>query len=204
MLVTVSGLVGSGKTTVARHLVQVLKSQHVTATLWNFRSLPCFHPLGRSPRPETTGSTRIGRGGGYRLRRLTARTTLGYIVRILAFRVYLFRHRSTTHKVSNRYFYDNLVHFTLEGARERFYLSRLSRLIPKPDVAILVLASIETTASRRPSFAIEYVSALHGSYVALSRRFPHLVVVVTEPGAASLEQAEAAVRQRAGQSNNAT
>jgi thymidylate kinase len=191
MFVTVSGLVGSGKTTVAKHLVRTFRARQDTAVLWNFRRLPCFHPTGR---PAGGVGRRPGRGAGHRLKPLTARTTLGYVARILAFRFYLLRHRSATHQVINRYFYDNLVHFTLEGTRERIYLWLLARLIPTPDVAILAVASIDTTMARRPWFAKDYVSTLHGSYLALTRRFPNLVVVVTDPGSPSLENAETAVR----------
>ena len=42
VLVTVSGMIGSGKSTVLRHLLQVLEKEGVAASEWRFQQLPCF------------------------------------------------------------------------------------------------------------------------------------------------------------------
>ena len=65
VLVTVSGMVGSGKSTVLRHLLRVLAGEGVAAAEWRFQQLPCF-----TLRP----ATRQGAGCGRHRRGTASRT----------------------------------------------------------------------------------------------------------------------------------
>ena len=185
MLVTVSGMVGSGKSTAARHVVAALERNGVAAETLRFQSLAGFGPLAsrRNPAVSTaasgTGASRGVRWAGYRRRRLTPWRTLGYIGRIAAFRIFRLRYRSRA-IVLNRYFYDSLVHYRLQSRGERMMAALLAGLIPRPDVAILMTASLDTIRTRRPEYSAEYLASVHDGYNELKVRFPDLIDISSD------------------------
>jgi thymidylate kinase len=182
MLVTFSGIVGSGKTTAARGAARALSAAGVPAEYRRFRRLPCFTALdpshwiarirGAAPsgdpggegEDESRGRTR----GGNRTRRLplTLRATLGYAARALAFRAYVMTSTGPC-IVLDRYFYDSLAHYRLTGRRERLYVALLDRLIPVPDAAILLVPSPALVAARRPTYTAAYISRVIDGFDAL-------------------------------------
>jgi len=183
MLVTVSGIVGSGKTTTAKLLADALRNRGIEPVeVWNFRSLPCFTwSGGQQPRSMDRLDARAGsaRGLNYTRRPLTAILAAGYAVRILSFRWYRFTHRDS-HHVCNRYFYDNFAHFELGSRSERLWAALLRWLIPRPDLAILLVASTDTIAQRRGNYSAEYLSEVMAAYARLPRLFPQVQTVATD------------------------
>lgn len=200
VLVTVSGMVGSGKSTAVRHILEVLRQEGIAAADWRFQRLPCINPraIGRNAarKEAADGPDRTIRGQGYRARILTSSTALGYLARALAFRVYRRWPPTAPWAVSNRYFYDSLAHFDLSEGWGQFYARILRKLVPKPDLAFLMVAPAETLASRRPQYSAEYIIRLEAAYRVLHELFPELIVVNSDMGAQALESVEAAVRRR--------
>lgn len=200
MLVTVSGIVGSGKSTVVRHIIEVLEHDGVAATYWHFRSLPCFTFRVGRPRRKTSREDReqapAERWNEYQRRRLTARLTLGYMGRILAFRLFRRWRGSRECQISNRYFYDNFVHYELNTRIERMYAALLRRLVPVPDVAILLVASLSTIAARRPEYSADYLSSVEHAYKNLRLLFPQLVEISTDPGEPTFDRVDVLLRER--------
>lgn len=192
LLITVSGVAGSGKSTAVRDIIGQLERSGKPVEYWQFRTLPCFRLLHRSPTPATTESpsergATAQRWSGYRRRPLTARATLTYLARIVAFGVFRWMDRDGGYRVSNRYFYDNFPQFTINTRRQRFYRRLLRRWTPKPDLALLMVASVETLATRRPTYSREYFEQLAGAYHELDLWCDGLVEVSTEPDHASAE-----------------
>ena len=183
MLITVSGMVGSGKSTSVRRIERVLEACGADATFMRFRSLGIFASgqteSPKRPKPSRAATPPGTRWRGFRPRRLTARLTCGYILRVLAFRLRRIG-RSSGYTVLDRYFYDSFVHYKLTTPRERLYLRILGRLIPRPDLAILLIASPVTIAARRPEYAGEYVVAATAGYERLKVVFPHLIAIRTD------------------------
>ena len=201
MLVTVSGIVGSGKTTAVRVVADRMRANDAhPVEVWNFRSLECFAWLGRrAPRTGRRLHTPPvpQRGRHYVPRTLTALMALGYALRILSFRWYRFKHRGS-HHICNRYFYDNFAHFALGTRRERLWMALLRMLIPQPDLAILVVASPTTIAGRRPNYAPEYLSEVSAGYARLVQLFPRMQTVSTdrEAGLVAVSQLTDALHRR--------
>jgi hypothetical protein len=200
MMITVSGMVGSGKSTVAKHIVQVLETSGIRARHVKFRSVGWMGRLWGThrPTPQKTATDRLTqrRWSGFRVRRLTAVVAAGYVGRILMFRMRGPRGRPSECVVLDRYFYDSFVHYALATSRERLYISLMRRILPVPDIAFLLAASPATIEERRPDYALEYVQiAVHG-YAQLPSRFPELVQVRTDPGEPSLDRVETIVRTR--------
>jgi hypothetical protein len=183
MLVTISGVVGSGKSTTARRVSELLSAGGLEPRRLRFRFLPLFglqpRPV-RAERPSHGSDRQAVRANrrGSSPRRLTAALTLGYTARIMAFRLSRIGSGSRC-DVLDRYFYDNLGLFELKTARERVFAHLLAWLVPKPDLAFLMTAAPATIASRRPGYDPESLAAVGQQYARLDELFPYLVRIDT-------------------------
>lgn len=204
MLITVSGMVGSGKTTAAGQIQRILEDNGRQVVMWRFQSLPCFSFLRRDARKSgPAGDQKGGPAGdqasrrwtGYRRRKLTLRAAAVYGIRIVAFRAY-HAWKSPETCVVNRYFYDNFAHYELRSSFERALAAVLKRAIPVPDLAILVVASRDVIVARRPQYSPEYVSSLHDAYGVLAQRFSELTEISTDPDRPAAMQLRAVVEGR--------
>jgi len=185
VLITVCGMVGSGKSSAERGILRMLAQAGVPGVAWRFRTLPCFQlPFGSARHRDAPAAkpAPIGRGRGYRRKPLTLGITAGYLGRMAAFRVYRHWRQRDGWTICNRYFYDNLAHFELEAPRARKYLAVLRRFMPRPDLAILFVASPAVIAERRPQYSAEYLEQVGDAYKSLIKRFPELVVLNSDPG----------------------
>lgn len=198
MLITLSGMVGSGKSTIARELARIFEQDGRRVQQWRFQSLPCFRWFGgasrqqpsapRSSSPEAPGAMR---GVGYRRRRLTAALAAGYAARMVAFRVFLWREgKADDVLICDRYFYDNFAHWQLATRRERLYARLLHWLMPTPDLAIVLRARSEAIAARNPGYAPEYLVNVAAAYERLDTRFQEVTVIETDASAATRARLE--------------
>ena len=193
MVITVSGMVGSGKTTTVREITSFAKAHGLDAHAHRFQSLPCItlRPR-RRPDPRNSGTARSreaaapARWAGYARKRLGITAVAVFMARILAFRIY----RRTVWKpaewnVLNRYFYDSLSHYQPGSSLERMYYRLILALIPRPDLAILVTANPATIAARRPAYAAAYIELVGESYRYLASQVPNVIQLSTETDAAA-------------------
>jgi len=194
VLITVSGMVGSGKTTAVRGIASFAKARGLVTHVHRFQSMPCItlRPRRRADQPKS--GTAAGRSkeaspttrwSGYTRKRLGVAAVAVFVARILAFQVY----RRTVWKaaewnVLNRYFYDSLSHYQPRSSLERMYYRAVLALIPRPDLAILVTASSATIAARRPAYAKAYIELVGESYRHLASQVPDLIELSTETDAA--------------------
>lgn len=204
MLISVSGMVGSGKSTVSKRVVALLGAAGADCRRVQFRSrgFPLFSKRLSAPAPgraKATGQTEVKptalRCSGFRPRSLTAWVTFAYIVRMVAFRIFG-PCRTEGWIVLDRYFYDSLVHYQLTTSRERWYVALLQRIMPVPDLAILLVASSTTILKRRPNYAAEYVLAAVPGYERLMTQFPELVAIRTDEGELALDRLDALIHER--------
>jgi hypothetical protein len=191
---------GSGKSTAIRKIIGALEVSGHQVDYWRFRTLRCFRYLqpsrghGSGP-PAASGASPL-RWTGYKRRPLTAHATLTYLARIAAFTLFRWTDRESGYRVSNRYFYDNFPQFTIETARQRFYRWVLRRATPKPDLALLMVASVETLAARRPSYSREYFHELAIAYREIGLWSDDLIEISTEAGPSAVNDVAQVVLQR--------
>jgi hypothetical protein len=204
MLITLSGMVGSGKSTTAARIVELLREAGCEPRYLRFRFLGLTGFAAPRGRNATVGGTPAAdvsssdstssgqRGHGFALRRLTAVLTAGYALRILSFRLSGIGSRSRC-DVVDRYFYDNLIRYHLTGRRERAYARFLRWLIPTPDLSLLVTASELTIAGRRANYDRDYIATVARLYERLPALFPEVVRITTDPGNAADDEIRRAV-----------
>jgi hypothetical protein len=203
MLITVSGIDGSGKGTTVKDLERLLNGMGIPARRLRFRSLSAFEMLGwpfrteRAPRhrgavDSTSGSPRRV---GFQPPTLSAALTCGYVARIVAFHVFHHRHSGRC-TVLDGYFYDNLALYGLRSRRERMYAALLQWLMPVPHLAILLVASPQAISERRPYLAGEFVTGASRGYARLRERCPQLVEIRTDGGSVASEKLDLLVRTR--------
>jgi hypothetical protein len=185
MIVTVSGMVGSGKSTAATQIQALLGDAGHDATLLRFQSLPCFTLLRRrltrhSPAAAGSSAAPAKRWTGYSRKRLTLAVTTVYLARIVACRIYCLAWPSRRWHVLNRYFYDVFAHYHLTSASERRNAALIRAVMPVPDLAILVVAAPATIAGRRPTYSADYLSQVAAAYNDLRLHFPELIEVRTD------------------------
>ena len=189
VIVSLSGAVGSGKSTTARAVVELLRAQGRPAEHVRFQD---FVPLRlRTERRRALRPQRTGEGGSlirpegtrrhdYRLRPLTLSVTAAYLLRSIFFRVALRRWPKETILVFDRYFYDSLVHFDLD--RAGLLLEVLRRTLPAPAVAGLLLIPEETLRQRRSHYSADYARLATTAYERLAARFVWLIAIRTSAG----------------------
>lgn len=200
MLITLSGMVGSGKSTASKRVVELLEGAGIECRYLRFRSLGLFgfraRPPGHFAARKGTASPDGPRWTGFQPRTLSARVACGYAARIIAFRLFAPPTSTRTCNVLDRFFYDSFVHYKLNTRPERFYAAVLRRIMPAPDLAILLVASSETITERRPEYDADYVSVAGRGYERLRTQFPELVAVCTDSGQRSLERLDALVHDQ--------
>jgi thymidylate kinase len=193
MLVTFSGMVGSGKTTNAKKTLRWLRARghepyYLRFRFINWRSL--WRTPGSAPGREREGATnsnkrqtplptelqrRLETGN-----RLSFFIFLGYMLRIAQFRLFVLRHHRRDLLVVNRYFYDSFMHYRIASAREQKYLRWLIQAAPKPDLAILLVLRPETSHRRRPAYSLEELRQMAENTSKLQSYAPHLRVIATD------------------------
>jgi len=192
-LITFSGMVGSGKTTNAKKTMRLLNELGYSPYYLRFRFLRWSH-LVKPPAPEPWRAERRANRSRQRGRRslhesnrqlhpgkrLSLVRFMGYLIRVLRFRLILFRHYRERLVVVNRYFYDSLAHYRFSTRRERAYSWVLNGLIPKPDLAFLLVLRPESARRRRPSYSRAALRRLSENYQNLLKNVKHLSVVATD------------------------
>lgn len=193
MLVTFSGMVGSGKTTNAKKTLRWLRAQgyepyYIRFRFINWRSLwrtPASAPwrekenVARTTKPQAAGHASTPRPATND-KRLTLAIFLGYLVRIVFFRMFVALHHRRHVLVVNRYFYDSFAHFRLATAREQKLLRWLMQAAPQPELAILLVLKPETSHRRRPAYAFAELQRLAENTLALKHYAPHLRLIATD------------------------
>ena len=194
-MVTVSGTSGSGKTTSARHVEHLLRRAGLPVEYLRFRFLPCFGnpraskqttgPAANEGNPRPVGPQVPAEPVGvpetrHRCEPLGLSAFVGYASRAVAFRAYRFWRYRHTPLVIDRYFFDNFANRCLSGNRERLYLRALHRLVPTPDLSILMFAEADTVVRRRPNLTVDRVTAQHRGYQTVRDVIPGIVAVSTD------------------------
>lgn len=213
MLITFSGIVGSGKSRGVRQVLKLLTTWGYMPYYPRFRFLRWRHlllPPVRKPwqkpkaqsyaaLPYVPVNTQMPKRACRIAKRLSFLRFLGYWLRIMRFRLVMAVHFRKRLVVLSRYFYDSFVHLHVSTARERKYLRWLFSVMPKPDLAFLMVVHPETALQRRPAYDGEALRQLAENYANLRKYQQDLVMIATDNVrlvACQIEQAVCTVLHR--------
>lgn len=201
VVITFSGMVGSGKSVCAKYVGGNLMEQGLPVYYLRFRflSLKSFFEkktgFSKFVFKEKTIPERSLRFKNFRLR-----SNLRFLGAMLyyAWRGYLFSllikvRYSNDLVVVDRYIYDYLVQYRLEERRYRPLFRRFLKLLPRPDLAFVLLADFETVQRTRPFYAPEYIQLNLANYRRLREICPEIVFIEKNSVAEKIETAYARV-----------
>ncbi len=192
MLITFSGAVGSGKSTNAKKTRALLESMGLDVIYIRFRRMSwtwLFKPIHVM---DASGKKHAQRPGAVQVqnepqtlrdgtfKKLGFWRFSGYLWRMLIFRLLLAFKFSAKIVITDRFFYDNLVHYHLNRPLERLYLTILKRAMPQPQLAFCLLADECHIIERRTFYQPHYLVQLCRRYAELRTYFPELVPVSTD------------------------
>jgi len=192
-LITISGIEGSGKSSCVKQIVALANSCGARPVSLRFQRLGCFlllqkafyrnvlkanfstHLLKEPPVVTNSSSSHH-----FKCRRLSFFPTMIYTLRIVLFRLYRFAFFRSKLVVLDRYFYDNLAQFHIEEKCDRAFFFFLKRIIPQPDLAIMLYARNEVIKMRRPHRSLKHITSLSQGYNEVHQRFDNIVVICSD------------------------
>jgi thymidylate kinase len=221
MIITLSGLDGAGKSTLAEALKSSLERDGTPAVIFhmnkdvglyaylrNARDLikgwvqPGKRPPEQEPAPEA-GSGPGASGAKRALLEIRRRiiwnkplrrwVDLGDLALFLAYRAYIEKFRGRV-LIMDRYFYDRLAD-QADGRRWK-YLRWFAGITPKPDVPVLVEVSPEEAFGRKGEYSIESMTLRRANYREIFSWVPESVILPNDDLEAAVEMLEQIVRSR--------
>lgn len=91
--------------------------------------------------------------------------------------------------VVDRYIYDQLANLPLSSPVTRAFVKTVHAFVPRPDVAYLLDADVEAAYARKPEYPVEFMRQSRAAYMKLAEMLKTLTVIP----ALELEEAKAAV-----------
>jgi thymidylate kinase len=203
MLITFSGLDGSGKSTLIEYLKESLERQNkeVVVSHMNYdvglysllRSLKAKFARADGNSKDQTVHTHAPRDRGFENSFQTRTSKLRYKLvwnkglrfliyplDVLIFLLYRLYVEGVNRQVliMDRYFYDTLVDIT--GARRSFQTRLLSWLTPAPDLSIYLDCNAEKAFGRKNEYSVDFLNRRRLSYLKLISSLPRMLVISTD------------------------
>ena len=193
LLISFSGLDGSGKSTQIANLREFLHSRGLTTTLLAFwddvvvlsRYREGFvhkvygsekgigapdRPVNRRDKNVRKWYLNIARHGLYLLDAL-------HLVRVIA----RTRRSGCDVVIMDRYIYDELANLPLSNWVTRFFIRTLAAFVPRPDVAYLLDADPEAARARKPEYPVDFMRLCRSAYMQLAQMLGCMTVVPPLP-----------------------
>jgi thymidylate kinase len=210
LLISFSGLDGSGKSTQIANLRELLHSRGLTTSLLAFwddvvvlsRYREGFvhkvygsekgigapdRPVNRRDKNVRKWYLHIARHGLYLLDAL-------HLIRVIS-RV---RRSGSDVVIMDRYIYDELANLPLSNGITRFFVRMLAALVPKPDVAYILDADPEAARARKPEYPVDFMQVCRRAYLQLAQMLGYMTVIPPLPLAEAKLEVECAAMALAG------
>jgi thymidylate kinase len=193
LLISFSGLDGSGKSTQIANLREFLHNEGLTSNLLAFwddvvvlsRYREGFvhkvygsekgigapeRPVNRRDKNVRKWYLSIARHGLYLLDAL-------HLVRVIA----KARHSGSDVIIMDRYIYDELANLPLSNWLTRFFVRMVATFVPRPDVAYILDADPEAARARKPEYPVDFMRLCRSAYMQLAQMLGYLTVVPPLP-----------------------
>ena len=81
----------------------------------------------------------------------------------------------------DRYIYDELANLPLGNPFTRWYVRTVDKLVPKPDLALLLDATPEAARERKPEYPVESMKETRQSYFQLAGLLGKITTIAPQP-----------------------
>ena len=193
LLISFSGIDGSGKSTQIANLIDFAHQQGLTTTLLAFwddvvvlsRYREGFvhkvygsergigapdKPVNRRDKNVRKWYLSLARHGLYLL---DALHLVGVIARA--------RRNGSDVIIMDRYIYDELANLPLVNPLTRLFVHTVSAFVPRPDVAYILDADPEAARARKPEYPVDFMHLCRNAYLQLARMIGHMTVIAPQP-----------------------
>jgi thymidylate kinase len=205
LLVSFSGLDGSGKSTQIENLRQLLDARGLTIRLLAFwddvvvltryregfvhRVYGSEKGIGTPDRPVNRRDKNV------RKWYLSIVRHLLYFLDAVHLALVVRRARSggTDVIVLDRYIYDELANLPLSNPMSRIFVRLVAALVPRPDVAYLLDADPELARARKPEYPIDFLHECRRSYFQLAGVLGYMTVIPPLPLSEAKREVEIAM-----------
>ena len=79
--------------------------------------------------------------------------------------------------IMDRYIYDELANLPLDNPLTRAFVKSVARLVPKPDVAYLLDTDVAAAHARKPEYPLDFMHKCRAAYFALAQLLGNITVV---------------------------
>ncbi len=189
ILVSFSGLDGSGKTTqiaALRESISLLGLHSTLLTFWDeivvargCRESFVHKVLGSEPGVGAPGSPVKRRDKNVRSAYLVVARHLLYLADAIHLRIVLRRARRSVDGVivMDRYLYDELANLPLENRFSAAYAKLLAKIAPRPELTVVLDADPELACARKPEYPVTFTFQSRRSYFRLARLLGYMTII---------------------------
>jgi thymidylate kinase len=205
LVVSFSGLDGSGKSTQIENLTAYLQSRGMRVSrlaFWDdvvvgtrYRESFVHKVYGSEKGIGAPGKPVNRRDKNVRAWYLTLARHLLYLADALHLRVVLGRARRSGSDaiIMDRYIYDELANLPVSNWLSRAFVRSVSWLVPRPNVAYLLDADPEAARARKPEYPVEFMRECRRSYAQLAQLLGNMTVIPPAPLESACLMVESAI-----------
>jgi thymidylate kinase len=216
LLITFSGLDGSGKSTHIANLREHLRARELTTeslafwddvvVLTRYREGFVHKVYGSEKGIGAPESPVNRRDKNVRAWYLTLARHALYLLDALNLRRVVARARRSGADViiMDRYIYDQLANLPLENGFSRSFVRFVAALVPRPDLALLLDADPDAACARKPEYPVEFMRECRGWYQRLAKLLGNITVVPPLPLEEAKREVVRAAEQVVGSSTEQT
>ncbi len=186
IIITFSGLVGTGKSVCARFVSSELHRRGVPVYYLRYRFISLksffappkqitrfeFRETPAKPPPKT--ADRFAKFSLHSPARLLL-TAPWYLLRAYLFLILVNVRYPKAVVVVDRYVYDHLVHYRLTEERFAWIFRWLGKFLPKPHLPFVLFADLPAVKQARPAYSTEYIELNLENYRKLPILFPEVI-----------------------------